>query len=160
MSQHAQYDPYAGQQQYAPPAPPAKSRKWPWILGIVVAFLVGTGVGGAGDRSTPTPAASSPQLAPALAEQEPAVEQAPAREVGTIPDGEWLVPSEVTPGRYRSTGPDEGFIEYCQVTTEDKNGDILEWKNAGRAGSQIIVTVSEKAATVKNSGCGTFTKVD
>lgn len=35
--------------QWAPPAvqiPPKKQRKWPWIVGIVVAFLFGIAVSG------------------------------------------------------------------------------------------------------------------
>ena len=35
---------------------PAKVRRWPWIVGIVVAFIVGVGIGavGAGDNTEPT----------------------------------------------------------------------------------------------------------
>jgi hypothetical protein len=41
---------------YPPAMPPApsKARKWPWIVGIVVAFLVGVGMGGSSE-STPAP---------------------------------------------------------------------------------------------------------
>jgi hypothetical protein len=110
------HDPYAGQQQYQPrhapvppPAPPAKSRRWPWILGIVVAFLVGTGVGGAADRSTP---ASSPQLAPpaAAAPAEVAAEEAPPVSDGSISDGTHEVGVDVEPGRYKTAGPDKSAI--------------------------------------------------
>lgn len=84
---------------------------------------------------------------------------APTLTPGTIPSGEWLVGTEVVPGLYRSAGPDEGFITYCQVTTEDANGHVLEWKNSGTVGEGLMVRVSPKAKTVHNSGCASFTKV-
>lgn len=154
--------------QYAPPAPAPvnKARRWPWIVGIVAAFIFGnmSGQAAGGDAATTSTSASVPAVQPAEAPSNAAPDTAPdtsggAIEVGTIPAGSWLVPGEVAPGQYRSTGVEEGLIEYCQVTTYDEGGDVLEWKNIGQAGAPLLVTVSSNAVTVTNSGCATFTKV-
>jgi hypothetical protein len=153
--------------QYGPPAPAKKSRRWPWIAGIAVAFVFGNISGNAADSSpAPSPTASNasaPAVQPAgpLTNAESAASPETSSEitVGTIPNGSWMVPSEVAPGQYRSTGVEEGLIEYCQITTYDAGGDVLEWKNVGDAGAPLLVTVSSKAVTVTNSGCATFTKV-
>lgn len=39
--------------------PPKKTKKWPWVLGIVAAFIVGAGVGAAGSGATPAPATAA-----------------------------------------------------------------------------------------------------
>lgn len=157
-----------------PPHQPKKPRLGLWariglIFGGIVVFGVVVGLTNQDDPtpvSQATPATTSaPRATYTAPTYSPPVTVAPAAPVttpqpGTIPDGSWLVPSEVAPGEYSSTGPDAGFIEYCQITTYDANGDLLEWKNAGKAGTRILVTVSKSAATVTNSGCGTFTKVE
>lgn len=95
---------------------------------------------------------------PVYQAETPAVAQVSAIP-GTIPSGEWLVPTEVAPGLYRSAGPSERFITYCQVTTEDADGHILEWKNSATVGENIMVRVTSKAVTVRNSDCAPFKKV-
>jgi hypothetical protein len=181
VANHGPQQPYyAPQPGYQPPAPaPAAAAKPPkrfgWgvlVLVGIVCFLFGVGCGATTTGSSPSSNASSEPTVPALTpatgenaggEASVAADPAPAPasnvEAGTIPPGEWLVPDEVAPGRYRSAGVDEGLVEYCQVTTHDANGDVLEWKNVGGAGESLMVVVSEKAVSVDNSGCATFTKV-
>lgn len=156
-----------------PPPPPKKPKLGLWArIGLIFGGIVVLGASiGLTSGSDPAPAAQSAAPSTTAAPratytaptyQAPALSPAPVAvgpQSGTIPNGSWLVPTEVTPGEYSSTGPDAGLIEYCQITTYDANGDLLEWKNAGQAGTRILVTVGEDAATVTNSGCGTFTKV-
>lgn len=115
--QGAQYDPYAG--QHAAPVAPRKPRRWPWVLGIVVAFLLGTGVGGASGR--PAPAASStPQAVPlpvvtapaAPAVVAPAAPAAvePAGPATTVSDGSYEVGTDMAAGRYKTSGPDKSSV--------------------------------------------------
>ena len=172
MAHHGLQQPYyAPQPGYPPPAPPTKERKrFGWGALIFVGFMcfllgVGCGAMGAPSSSSSSSAPSVPTLTPATGGDAPAETQAAAEpaqtvEAGTIPLGEWLVPSEVAPGRYRSGGVEEGLLEYCQVTTHDAKGNVLEWKNVGGAGESLMVIVSENAVSVDNSGCATFTKVD
>jgi hypothetical protein len=133
------------------------------VIGFVC-FLFGVGCGASSGASS-TPAASSgaaPTVVPAPAQAAPAPAatqgSAAQHEAGTIPQGEWLVGDEVAPGRYRSMGAVEGIIELCSASTRSENGDVMEWKT-GNAGEQVILTVTEKAVTVTNSGCEPFTPV-
>ena len=161
---YPQHDPYG--RAYAPP-PAKKTRRWPWILGIVAAFVFGNMTGNAASTTTPTSAASAPSLRPAApanddtssAETAEAAEAPPSGpEAGTIPQGEWLVGDEVAPGRYRSAGAVEGIVELCSAATHDADGGVLEWKT-GNVGEQVLINVTEGATTVSNSGCEPFTKV-
>src|SRR5690606_39651864 len=66
-------------------------RRWPWIVGVVVAFLLGVAVGGAGESASSAPAyepapttVESADLPPSLVEQAPpaAPERSEERRVG------------------------------------------------------------------------------
>lgn len=156
MDQPPEHTPYTRHPGYPAPAAP-KRKRWPWVLGgFAVTLTAFVACGAAVSTTQPGPAGTTRAgTGQAKARTAPPAE-APS---GTIPPGSWLVPSEVAPGRYRSTGAPEGLIEYCQITTEDATGKVLEWKNTGAAGAPVLVTVSKNAATVTNSGCATFTKV-
>lgn len=108
-------------------AAPKKPRRWPWVLGMFVAFVFGTAVGNAPDTATPTasstytpPAAAAPayeSLPTYAAPAAPTVEAAPVVPSGpaaTFSDGTYEVGVDVEPGRYKTTGPDgSGFIDSC-----------------------------------------------
>jgi hypothetical protein len=160
MSQDAQYDPYAG--HLAQPA--KKPRRWPWVLGIVAAFVVGTGVGGAGSRTpapsyatpAPQPPAAPAQAAPAVVEA-PAARSGPATSIGDCSGCE--VGVDLEPGRYKTAGPDQSsIIPMCY------------WKRATNDSGELNAIISNQnirgpgAVTVKNgefiefSGGCTWTK--
>jgi hypothetical protein len=96
-----------------PPAPKTKSRRWPWVLGMVASLLVGIGIGAAATSETTEMRADTPVAQPspstlppaegAEPEPTPAPEPSPVTsEVGTSLDnpipvgdaaqvGEWTV---------------------------------------------------------------------
>lgn len=59
---HGQYNPYTAS---LPAAEPQKPRRWPWIVGVVVAFLLGVAVGGAGESTSSATPSSAPGYATA-----------------------------------------------------------------------------------------------
>ena len=163
---------------YPPAMPPfpGKARKWPWIVGIVVAFLVGVGMGGS-SKSAPTstsaaaPAVAAPAAAPAapLKAAEPA---APAQRVGDAPaaasgpktsfgDGTWVVGEDIEPGTYKSAGAQVGIMEFCAVSThsgDTTDSPIIDIASAN-ANEPIRIKATGKVKAVKASGCEDFVKV-
>lgn len=67
----------------APAAPPKKSKKWPWVVGGIVAVFVIAGVAGGGDKDSATPAPNAPATA-AGAPAAPAAAPAPAAPAAAI----------------------------------------------------------------------------
>ncbi|HWO59593.1 MAG TPA: MmpS family transport accessory protein [Umezawaea sp.] len=77
--------PYGPPPYYPPPVAPKKAKKWPWVVGIVVALIVVASIASGGKTPT-TPAASTPGAsAPAAApvENEKPAEK-PAANVRTV----------------------------------------------------------------------------
>lgn len=152
------------------------------VLGaaFLLTFLIGVAVGGAGAPTAPdapVPAPVTSQSAPPTATTEvpapvvpappvtaptpaPVAETAP---VGPFPpaaaftNGAWSVGTEdeVTPGVYRSPGPDTGAYPLCYVDTTV--GDKIVSQEVSDDGPVRITLVSGQ--TVKSSGCQRFTKV-
>lgn len=78
-----------------PPPPPRKQRRWPWIVGIIVALFVGVGIGSAGGDDTKTTDAGTPL--PAGASTSPASpSEAATTEEPVVEDP---VPEYDTPGK-------------------------------------------------------------
>lgn len=158
--------PNYGSPQPDQPPTPLKPRRWPWLLGIAAALLVGAAIGGSGGGSSSSSTASSTAARPTTSwpvpdttkptPAAPAAAAEPDLSAG-IPEGEWSVPDQVKPGQYRSTGAKQGIFELCSATTRDAAGNVLDWKTAN-AGEQVLITVSSKAATFSNTGCETFVK--
>jgi hypothetical protein len=157
---------------YQPPQPPPAAPQpqpkrgrvhWAWLI---LALFVGIGIGNVGDSSPSQTTASAPTrtaqapaaLQPVPQSQEPA--QAPAGPDFSqgIPDGQYIVPDEVAPGRYKSAGAQPGIFELCSVSTKAANGDVIDWKT-GNEGDQVLITITDKADTVEIHGCEPFVKV-
>jgi hypothetical protein len=170
------YQPQPGQQPAAPAkAKKAKSpRKWPWILGIFVAFGIGAAVG-SGGGSTPTttaaPAAGAPHAAtvtqtvtaaapaPAPAAAAPAnpAPAAPAADSGpktSFGDGAYLVGTDIAAGSYKTSGPRAGsVIPNCYFSrAKDDTGSLSSIEqNDNTAGSARVTVKKGEYLTV--AGC-------
>ena len=174
MSQQYPPPPPAYGQQPGPPpevqGKPSQVRRWPWILGIVLAFFAGCGIGsgssGASNTaatagatktvqappSTVTVAAAAPAEAPAPA--------APAPAAGgpqtTFSDGTYEVGTgagQVAPGKY--TTPGGGTCYWARLKHNDGAlGDIIA-NNLGEG--QMILNVKKGDGYVEIRGCE-FTK--
>jgi hypothetical protein len=169
----------------APPLPsapaPVKARKWPWIVGIFVAFLLGIGMGGSSDKTPTTSAAGSTVTtqtvtvaAPAPEQNaQPAVVEAPAvaAPAAAAPaasgpktsfgDGTWVVGEDIQPGTYKTAGATAGVMEFCAVSThsgDTTDSPIIDIASAN-ANEPIRIKVTGKVKAVKASGCEDFVKV-
>lgn len=165
---HGQYNPYTAS---LPAAEPQKPRRWPWIVGVVVAFLLGVAVGGAGESASSAPAyepapttVESADLPPSLVEQappaapEPAPAPAPAESAGGFGNGTYEIGDEVQPGKYKSPGPESGLFELCYVDVQRGDDFLLqEVSNDGQV--RIEIRESWKGALMEVSGCQPFAKV-
>lgn len=148
------------EQPYRPPtqAPPpqqAKRRKpkrWPWILGIVLAFGLGTAVGSAGKTApastgaapitvTSVDGTSAPAAAPA-----PAAPAAPAGPKTEFGDGTYLVGTDIAVGSYKSNGPREGSIPNCYwARMKDDSGALgsILANNSSQGATRLTVKKGE-----------------
>ncbi|OLT13397.1 hypothetical protein BJF78_03500 [Pseudonocardia sp. CNS-139] len=138
---------YTGQHSHQPAPRP---KRWPWIVGIVAAFLLGVVLGDAGDGPQPAAAADGPR---------PAVPAPAGPDFSRgVPEGEWTVPDQVAPGRYRSTGAKPGIFDVCTATTRSAEGDVVDWRIAN-AGEQVLITVGAGVASFANANCEPFVRI-
>lgn len=86
------------------------------IGGGVILFLLCCGLGTAffagadnPDAITPVPTSSAAAVAP--------TQQAKTKKLPGVRDGEWLVGTDITPGRYKTAGPAGDFMCYWQIAT-------------------------------------------
>lgn len=135
-------------------------------IGIVVAFLVGIGIGSSGGSSESSSAApvtvtaapvTMTQLAPAPTERAapPPVTTAPTQD--TIGEGTFEVGTDVKPGKYKSAGPSGAGCYYARLKNNDGAlGDILD-NNISNGPS--TVTIKESDGYFETNGCQTWRKV-
>lgn len=164
---HGHQQPYVGQQ--GPPAP-KKPRKWPWIVGGVVALFVVIGIANGDDQPSTAAVAAPPTTAPArtvtLAPPvpTPAVRTIPAAPVAppepagpatTASDGTYEVGVDIEAGRYKTSGPDQSsFFPNCYwERAKDDSGEfrsIIANDNVQGPGS---VTVKNGEFVKFSGGC-------
>lgn len=142
-----------------PSRPPTLSdRFWrlPWVVRIGLVVVAGLGVlalvgqlrqaAPAQDRAAPTAAAPSQAALPA----------------GQIGAGEWLVGSDVAPGTYRSTGPDEAG-GYCMWSRKNVAGggplDGIIASDGTYDAGQMLVTIEASDVAFRTRGCTPFAPV-
>jgi hypothetical protein len=147
-----------------PAAPPKRRRRWPWVVGAIVAVLFAVSAV-AGQAPTPTqPAAAPPQAIPydgTYPSYTPTAEPAQSGPLTEFSDGTYEVGNgdgQVPPGKYKSPGPgvtSGGMCYSARLKTGDGAvGDIID-NNIDRGPS--ILNVGKSDGFVKVTGC-TFTK--
>jgi hypothetical protein len=152
----------------APPAQPAKikkSRKWPWVLGILVAFGLGAAVGGSGG-STPAvaPAASgsttttvtavAPAPAPVTVTAQaaaPVAPPAPAGPATSFGDGTFKVGTDIAAGSYKTSGPRDSAMPLCYwARLKDDSGSNIIANDNSQGPTRFTTKVGEY---VQIAGC-------
>ncbi len=164
-------------QDHSGPQPPRRAKRWPWIVGIIAAFVVGLVVGVASNTGTTQFASSGDDSAGTatvtVTQTEDAVPtgtdtpdtddtDTPDTDTDTtttdstsadIPgDGTYTVGDDIQPGTYHSTGGDGCSWERFG---QDDSGDtgIVE------SGSSRTVTIRHSDTSFQTEGCGSWTRV-
>lgn len=129
----------------------AKRRRWPWLFGIVAAFILGILIGSSSSGGTPAPAAaggippgtvtvtaSAPAPAPPPS---PAPPPGPKTEFG---DGTYLVGTDIAAGSYKSSGPRPGGVGMCYwARMKDDSGQNIIANSAGQGPTRVTVNKGE-----------------
>jgi len=159
--------PYPGQ-----PYPPKKKLTTGKIIagvigGIVLASCgicgIGAAISGSSDKTTtaePSPAApaTSDAAAPADSPVDAATTDAapPPRPAGSIPgDGTFLVPGDVKPGTYRTTGGEGCYWARLKDASGDMGGILANDNVTG----PTVVTIRRTDGAFQTSRCGDWTKI-
>lgn len=171
------------QQPYRQPQPPPP--RWRFGHGIIVgaggmlvlSLIIATAAaGGSTDTTTPTAAAedtsttvtakatasapakhtpTKPKPAPTTTKPKP---RPPARP--TISEGTWDVGSEVKPGTYVGTVPDDSSNCYwARLRNFDGGMNSIIANDNASPGERVRIAVRSSDAGIELSGCGTLTKV-
>jgi hypothetical protein len=163
------------------PSAPKRRRPIGWIVALVATAVVfgscGLAVGAGGDTETVAADASDP--APTVTETvtqggaesivevtvtetaaAPAPEPAPEPEApaAAFSDGQYIIGTDVTPGRYRTVLPAEETGGFCYADIQNGEGNFLaqEVRDAG----QTILDVPDVAgAILSTQGCGDWEAV-
>ena len=163
--------------QYGPPGPmpqpqpPKKKRAWlvPTVVGVV-AFGLGSAIGGAGNASTTAdPQAPNPTITITETEAGPTetvTAKAPApkptskpKTAATLVEGMNEIGVDAPAGRYKTIVPEDSLNCYWERAKDDK-GDfksIIANENLD-PGARGSVTV-RKGEFFKSTGCGTWRRV-
>lgn len=104
-----------------------KARKWPWVIGIIVTFGLGVGIGAASvkpeEKVSVVTAAPQPPQAEQTPPSAPPAQVPPAVPAGpktTMGEGKYEVGVDVAAGRYKTPGGD-----YCYWSrNKDDSGDF------------------------------------
>jgi hypothetical protein len=181
---HGQQPPAYGQQQPAygqptggwqPPPVKAKRKGAPWWLVAVVgvvAMVLGAAVGAAaaGDK-TPTTTGDTVAQPPAAGETTTAGKPAAPTTAGkptkakptavTITEeGVLLVGSEVKPGTYRATVPEDSVNCYwARLKGTSGSLDDLIANGNGEPKQRMVVTIHSSDKAFEQHGCGTWTRI-
>jgi hypothetical protein len=165
-----------------PPSAPRKARKWPWIVGIIVALFAGVGIGSSdsGTNATTTAAPTATVTAKAkpaptvTAQAKPAptvtvtsqVEPAPAETVkvtvtakpkgpsGSIEDGIWLVGKDIKAGTYRTS---EGGCYWARLS--GLGGDFNDIIANGNTSGPTVVAIKKTDKAFESTSCGTWKRI-
>lgn len=148
---------------YMPPpaAAPRKPKRWPWILGIIGALLLGIIIGNAGNPNSgsnsaretvtvrvPADAATGAETAPAPAQAGPAT---------SMGNGTYQVGVDVQPGQYKTAGPESSLPCYW-ARLKDDSGQFDAIIANGTPQGPGSVTINDGEFVELSGGC-TWNKV-
>jgi hypothetical protein len=145
------------------PSPVKPRRRWPWVLAVVGALIVGVLIGGAGDTTRPTAAPGSAPAAtvtvtagaPApgtVTAPAPAPTSAAPDPGGTIGDGTHHVGEDMKAGRWKTTGPTTGMPCYWARLKND-SGDFQAIITNGTPTGPASLTVKAGEFVEFSGGC-------
>lgn len=151
--------------QHAASEPPRKRRRWPWVVGGVLAFFVLIAVvanTGSQYPSTVTPTVpKTPAVSIVTPEPARAVTPTQAGPQTSFGDGTWVVGEDIVAGTYKTPGAAPGVTDFCAVTThagDTTDSPILNIASAN-ANEPIRLKLSGNVKSVEAHGCEPFTKV-
>ena len=163
---------WSTQGEVPPQSQPRKPRRWPWVVGIVAALLVGIGIGsgssGSGSStastagttktvqapaSTVTVAAGAPAEAPTPAAPAPAADGPKT----SFSAGTYEVGTDIQPGKYKTPGPEGGSGICYWARLKDTSGGPSAIIANGVPQGPSTVTIARTDAAFETSGC-TWTK--
>lgn len=156
---------YYPPQQYVPVQPtPAKRSKGRYGTGtvlalVVISLLIGCGAG-AGIVAVGSGGVQNPLTGTGVNPGVPATTEPASSPNGIKGDGTYLVPSEVKPGTYRATVPQDSalcFWARLRDTTGNPNSTIAI--DDGTAGTTMTVTIAATDKAFSTRGCGGWKKV-
>jgi hypothetical protein len=156
------------QPQPQPTEPKPKTRRWPWIAGIVGAFLIGLLIGAAGggdstDSTTATPGTTATVTATVTASAEPAsaptVTKTTTVKVTPVPkaeitEGVWVVGTDIKAGTYRTI---EAVSDGCYWEIDRKPGSDDIVQNDNPTGGRPTVNLRDGQQFITND-CGDWAR--
>jgi hypothetical protein len=131
---------------------PKRPRRWPWIVGIIAAFFIGTLIGAAGGSDSTDSTAATPE-ATVTATKTQTVKVTPKPKAAITEDGTYHVGTEIKPGTYRANG--SGSECYWARLSSSNESDIIS-NHVGSAHTFVTIKSSDKA--FETSGCGDWTR--
>jgi hypothetical protein len=145
-------------------SPVKPRRRWPWVVGVVLAFGLGAAVGGAGNTRTTaaqgtasgkaTVTVTAPAPAPGTVTAPAPVTAPPAAPDtgGTISDGTHHVGEDMKAGRWKTTGPTTGMPCYWARLKND-SGDFAAIITNGTPTGPASLTVKAGEFVEFSGGC-------
>lgn len=150
-------------QQKRPAAQDVKKsrRKWPWIVGGVVALMFIIGVANEGNTATnATGPAGSSALTNQTTGSAPSSPAAPSGPLTSFGDGTYAVGTDILAGTYHTTGQNNTNPMGCyweRDTDTSGNTSSIIANNIGKGPATVTISASDGA--FKTAGCNTWTKV-
>ena len=151
------------------PKTPFYRRTWVIAAGAgLLGLFVGSGIGAAGSTDTTTPAAAETRTVevpgPTLTvdrtimvtPSRPAAPP-PPRPVTFPGDGVYLVPADVKPGTYRSSGTESGNCYWARLRSAGGGLDAII--SNGNVAGQVVVTIRSTDKAFESTGCAEWRKV-
>lgn len=164
--QQPQYPQQPGAFQHPSQQPKKRKRRiWLWIIGIIVALAIISGIVNAfsGNSTTNIPAAqstqpatqSSPTQAPAQPTATPKPTQKPTPSFATFGDGTFQVGKDIQPGTYRTR---VGSSNCYYARLKGFSGSLDDILANDNTDAPAIVTIKSSDKGFESQNCGTWTK--